>query len=86
MKAPLHDPDQATRLSSHPTTFRSASENGPSDNTERLKRALRAVFDDPSIAEITAEDRLGEWQRQHTRAEPRNHLATPATSATYPSY
>jgi hypothetical protein len=31
------------------------------DNIERLKRALHAVFDDPSIDEITAEDLLGEY-------------------------
>jgi hypothetical protein len=31
------------------------------DNIERLKRALASVFADPSIAEITAEDLLGEY-------------------------
>ena len=31
------------------------------DNIERLKRALRAVFNDPSIAEITADDLLGDY-------------------------
>ena len=31
------------------------------ENVERLKAALRSVFDDPSIAEITAEDLLGEY-------------------------
>jgi hypothetical protein len=31
------------------------------DNIERLKTALRSVFDDPSIDEITAEDLLGEY-------------------------
>lgn len=30
-------------------------------NVERLKRALRAVFDDPEIDGITAEDLLGEY-------------------------
>jgi hypothetical protein len=31
------------------------------DNIERLKSALRSVFDDPCIDEITAEDLLGEY-------------------------
>jgi hypothetical protein len=31
------------------------------DNIERLKIALRSVFDDPCIDEITAEDLLGEY-------------------------
>lgn len=31
------------------------------DNVERLKRALRRVWDDPSIDEITAEDLLGDY-------------------------
>lgn len=31
------------------------------DNIERLKTALRSVFDDPCIDEITAEDLLGEY-------------------------
>jgi hypothetical protein len=31
------------------------------DNIERVKRALRAVFDDPAIAEISAEDLLGDY-------------------------
>ena len=31
------------------------------ENVENLKSALRSVFDDPSIAEITAEDLLGEY-------------------------
>ncbi len=31
------------------------------DNIDRLKRALRSVFDDPHIDEITAEDLLGEY-------------------------
>ena len=31
------------------------------DNVERLKRALRSVFDDPHIDEITADDLLGEY-------------------------
>jgi hypothetical protein len=31
------------------------------DNIERLKTALRSVFDDPCIEEITAEDLLGEY-------------------------
>jgi len=31
------------------------------DNIERLKAALRSVFDDPCIDEITAEDLLGEY-------------------------
>jgi hypothetical protein len=31
------------------------------DNIERLKRALRAVFDDPHIDEISADDLLGEY-------------------------
>jgi hypothetical protein len=31
------------------------------DNVERLRRALRRVWDDPSIAEITAEDLAGEY-------------------------
>jgi len=31
------------------------------DNIERLKSALRSVFDDPRIDEITAEDLLGDY-------------------------
>lgn len=31
------------------------------DNVERLKQALRSVFDDPSIDDITAEDLLGDY-------------------------
>jgi hypothetical protein len=31
------------------------------ENIERLKRALRRVWDDPSIDEITAEDLLGDY-------------------------
>lgn len=31
------------------------------ENVEKLKAALRSVFDDPSIAEITAEDLLGQY-------------------------
>lgn len=31
------------------------------ENVERLQRALRAVFEDPSIAEITAEDLGGDY-------------------------
>jgi len=31
------------------------------DNVERLKAALRVVFDDPSIDEITADDLCGEY-------------------------
>lgn len=31
------------------------------DNIERLKAALRSVYDDPCIDEITAEDLLGEY-------------------------
>jgi hypothetical protein len=31
------------------------------DNIERLKTALRSVFDDPCIDEITADDLLGEY-------------------------
>jgi hypothetical protein len=31
------------------------------ENIDRLKAALRSVWDDPSIAEITAEDLLGEY-------------------------
>jgi hypothetical protein len=31
------------------------------DNIERLKAALRSVFDDPCIDEITAEDLLGDY-------------------------
>src|ERR1041384_2362973 len=31
------------------------------DNIERLKAALRSVFDDPCIDEITADDLLGEY-------------------------
>jgi len=31
------------------------------DNIERLKTALRSVFDDPCIDDITAEDLLGEY-------------------------
>lgn len=31
------------------------------DNIERVKAALRSVFDDPCIDEITAEDLLGEY-------------------------
>jgi hypothetical protein len=31
------------------------------DNIERLKTALRSVFDDPCIDEITSEDLLGEY-------------------------
>jgi hypothetical protein len=31
------------------------------ENVERVKAALRSVFDDPSIDEITAEDLLGEY-------------------------
>ncbi len=31
------------------------------DNVERVKAALRSVFDDPCIDEITAEDLLGEY-------------------------
>ncbi len=31
------------------------------DNIERLKTALRSVYDDPSIDEITAEDLLGDY-------------------------
>lgn len=31
------------------------------DNVERLKRALRSVWDDPSIDEISADDLLGDY-------------------------
>lgn len=31
------------------------------ENVERLRRALRAVFDDPSIEEISAEDLCGDY-------------------------
>jgi hypothetical protein len=31
------------------------------ENVERLRRALRAVFDDPAIEEITGEDLAGEY-------------------------
>jgi hypothetical protein len=31
------------------------------ENVERLKRALRSVFPDPSIAEISADDLLGDY-------------------------
>ena len=31
------------------------------DNIDRLKRALRSVFDDPHIDEISADDLLGEY-------------------------
>jgi len=31
------------------------------DNIERLKRALRSVWDDPHIEEISAEDLLGDY-------------------------
>lgn len=31
------------------------------DNVERVKRALRSVFDDPCIEDITAEDLLGDY-------------------------
>ena len=31
------------------------------DNVDRLKRALRAAFDDPHIEEISADDLLGEY-------------------------
>ena len=31
------------------------------DNIERLKRALRSVFDDPHIDDISADDMLGEY-------------------------
>jgi len=31
------------------------------ENVERVKAALRSVFDDPSIEEITADDLLGEY-------------------------
>lgn len=31
------------------------------DNIDRLKRALRSVFDDPHIEEISADDLLGEY-------------------------
>src|SRR5215468_12411479 len=31
------------------------------DNIERLKSALRSVFDDPCIEDITAEDLLGDY-------------------------
>jgi hypothetical protein len=31
------------------------------ENVERVKAALRSVFDDPSIEQITAEDLLGEY-------------------------
>jgi Nucleotidyl transferase AbiEii toxin, Type IV TA system len=31
------------------------------DNVERLRRALMSVFDDPHLAEITAEDLLGDY-------------------------
>jgi hypothetical protein len=31
------------------------------ENVDRLKRALRSVFDDPHIDEITADDLLGEY-------------------------
>lgn len=31
------------------------------DNVDRLKAALRSVFDDPTIEEITADDLLGEY-------------------------
>jgi hypothetical protein len=31
------------------------------DNIERLKQALRAVFDDPHIDEISADDLLGDY-------------------------
>jgi len=32
------------------------------DNVERLRRALRAVWDDPSIQEITADDLAGRYR------------------------
>jgi hypothetical protein len=31
------------------------------ENVERLKRALRAMWDDPAIAEISAEDLMGDY-------------------------
>jgi hypothetical protein len=31
------------------------------DNIERLKRALRSVFDDPHVDEISADDLLGDY-------------------------
>ncbi|MDX1999594.1 MAG: hypothetical protein SF066_17885 [Thermoanaerobaculia bacterium] len=34
---------------------------GTEDNVERLKRALRSAYDDPSIDEISSEDLLGDY-------------------------
>ena len=45
------------------------------DNIARLKRALRDVFDDPAIEEITAEDLLGDYPAvQYVPPEGAFHL------------
>jgi hypothetical protein len=45
------------------------------DNVERLKRALRSVFDDDSIAEISADDLLGDYPAvQYVPPEGAFHL------------
>jgi hypothetical protein len=45
------------------------------DNIERLKTALRSVFDDPCIEEITADDLLGEYPAvQYVPPEGTFHL------------
>ena len=38
-------------------------------NVERLKRALRSVYDDPSIEEISADDLLGDYPAVQYDAE-----------------
>lgn len=45
------------------------------DNIERVKAALRTVFEDPCIEEITAEDLLGEYPAvQYVPPEGRFHI------------
>jgi hypothetical protein len=45
------------------------------DNIERVKAALRAVFSDPCIEEITAEDLLGEYPAvQYVPPEGKFHI------------
>ena len=45
------------------------------DNLERLKAALRSVFDDPTIEEISADDLLGDYPAvQYTPPEGSFHL------------
>jgi hypothetical protein len=47
------------------------------DNIERLKRALRSVFDDPEIEQITAADLLGPYPAiQYVPPEGTFHLET----------